>query len=154
MTERPLEALVVRAGGRACAVPVAHVMETMRPLPIDELTGMPGFVRGVAVIRGVPTPVVDLHALLGGGAPAVGYGRFVTVRVGARPLALGVDEVVGLRALAAARFAALPPLLAHAGRGVVEALAAEGAELLLLLRLARVVPEEVWGALDAAEEPR
>ena len=51
--------LVVMVGARACAIPLDHVAETMRPLPIEPVAGTPGFVRGVSVIRGAPTPVVD-----------------------------------------------------------------------------------------------
>ena len=56
--------LVVMVGSRACAFPLHHVAETMRPLPIKRVAGTPGFVCGVSVIRGTPTPVVDLKALL------------------------------------------------------------------------------------------
>ncbi len=56
--------LVVMVGARACAFPLHHVAETMRPLPIEPVAGTPSFVRGVSVIRGMPTPVVDLKALL------------------------------------------------------------------------------------------
>ena len=52
--------LIVMAGARACAIPLDYVAETMRPLPIEPVAGTPGFVRGVSVIRGAPTPVVDL----------------------------------------------------------------------------------------------
>jgi chemotaxis signal transduction protein len=50
--------LVVMVGTRACAIPLHHVAETLRPLPIQSVAGMPNFVRGVSVIRGTPTPVV------------------------------------------------------------------------------------------------
>ena len=56
--------LVVMAGARACAIPLHHVGETMRPLRIEPVGRTPGFVRGVSMIRGAPTPVVDLKALL------------------------------------------------------------------------------------------
>ena len=67
LTGRALETspvLVVLVGARACAFPLRHVAETLRPLPIKPVAGTPGFVRGVSVIRGTPTPVVDLKALL------------------------------------------------------------------------------------------
>jgi chemotaxis signal transduction protein len=67
LTGRALETspvFVVMVGARACAFPLHHVAETMRPLPIESVAGTPSFVRGVSVIRGVPTPVVDLKALL------------------------------------------------------------------------------------------
>ena len=66
LTERATEVspvLVVMVGARACAFPLHHVAETMRPLPIKHVAGTPGFVCGVSVIRGTPTPVVDQNTL-------------------------------------------------------------------------------------------
>ena len=49
------QVLVVMVGARACAFPLHHVAETMRPLPIEAVVGTPSFVCGVSVIYGVPT---------------------------------------------------------------------------------------------------
>jgi purine-binding chemotaxis protein CheW len=57
--------LVVGVKGRLCAVPLTHVIEIMRPLPVEPISDVPLFVQGVSIIRGIPTPVVDLGALLG-----------------------------------------------------------------------------------------
>lgn len=146
--------LVVTAGARACAIPVQHVAETMRPLPIESLAGTPGFVRGLSVIRGAPLPVLDLKALLEGNDAAPTYGRFVTVKIGERRFALGVDAVVGLRNLSSSRLEDLPPLLQHAGRDSIEALCADDAQLLVLLHTLRLVPDEVWAALASTEAAR
>jgi purine-binding chemotaxis protein CheW len=62
--------LLCRVRERLCALPLAHVVETMRPLPIEPLGGMPGFVQGIAIIRGAPVPVVDAGALLGSAGAA------------------------------------------------------------------------------------
>lgn len=136
-------ALLCRVGGRVCAIPLAEVVETLRPLPIEPMGGAPAFVLGAAVIRGRALPVVDAAQLLGepGGAPT----RFVTVRAGDREVALAVDAVLGVGALTAAEVAQLPPLLGDAG-GVVAALASRDAALLVVLRGARVVA----GAIDGA----
>ena len=73
--------LVVMVGARACAFPLHHVAETMRPLPIKAVAGTPGFVRGVSVIRGTATPVVDLKALLENSENSPSYGRFVALKL-------------------------------------------------------------------------
>jgi purine-binding chemotaxis protein CheW len=83
LTERATEVstvLVVMVGARACAFPLHHVAETMRPLPIKHVAGTPGFVCGVSVIRGTPTPVVDLKALLENCENSPSYGRFVSLK--------------------------------------------------------------------------
>jgi purine-binding chemotaxis protein CheW len=131
-----------------CAIPLAHVIETMRPLPLAAFAGMPPFACGVSVIRGAPTPVVSLGGLLGAvGSPEPS--RFVTVRTGPRTVALAVEEVVGVRDLSAAPLAELPPLLGEAAAEVVAAVGAVDAELLVVLRSARWVPAEVWQAIEA-----
>jgi chemotaxis signal transduction protein len=52
--------LVVGVKGRLCAVPLSHVIEIMRPLPVEPISSVPSFVQGISIIRGIPTPVVDL----------------------------------------------------------------------------------------------
>ena len=143
--------LVVMVGATACAFPLHHVAETMRPLPIKAVAGTPGFVRGVSVIRGTPTPVVDLKALLENSENSPSYGRFVTLKLDDRRVAIGVDSVVGLRNLDSAQLGALPPLLRDVTADLIESFGTRDAQLLLVLRAARIVPDEVWTTLAAAE---
>jgi purine-binding chemotaxis protein CheW len=141
---------VVTVQSLACALPIALVIETMRPLPVQPLdrarARAPEAVLGAAIIRGLPTPVVDASQLLGaaGGAPA---GRFVILGVDGRRVALAVTSVQGVRGLGEGSFAALPPLLAQADGRAVAAIGALDQELMVLLGGARVVPESVFAAL-------
>ncbi len=135
-------ALVLSVGGRACALPLVHVIETMRPLPVESVPDMPPFVLGVAIVRGAPVPVVSVSALVGAtrdGAPT----RFVTIRVDARCVALAVDAVEGIVTLDGSALGAMPPLLQTAATDVVEALAPLDERLLFVLRAARMVPERI-----------
>ena len=80
--------LICRVHGRLCALPLWHVTETMRPLPIEVVAGTPHFVLGLAVIRGAPVPVVDAARLLGeADAPS---GRWIALTAGSHPVALAV----------------------------------------------------------------
>jgi purine-binding chemotaxis protein CheW len=130
-----------------CALRIEDVVETMRPLPVASLAGVPPFVAGVAIARGEAAPVVNLDAVLGGDAPAA-PDRFVLVRAGGRRALLAVDGVLGVAELAAGD--AAPPLLAAAAGGAVDGLAALDRELMLVLRAGRLVPEEAWKALPGA----
>jgi purine-binding chemotaxis protein CheW len=121
------------------AIPLADVVETMRPLPIEPVAAAPGCVLGLAIIRGRPLAVVDVARLVGGGSGRPG--RFVTVRAGAREVALAVDEVIGVRTLTADALADLPPLLRDADGAAVDAIGALDAELLFVLGGARLVSE-------------
>ena len=142
---------VVMVGARACAFPLHHVAETMRPLPVKPVAGTPGFVRGVSVIRGTPTPVVDLKALLENSESSESYGRFVALKLDNRRVVIGVDSVVGLRNLDSAQLGELPPLLRDVTADLIESFGTRDAQLLLVLRAARIVPDEVWTTIAEAE---
>lgn len=131
--------LLCRIGRQLCGLSLEHVLETMRPLPIDRLVGASGFVVGMAVIRGEPVPVVDGARLLTN-AHAGPPSRFVSLELGERRVALGVDEVLGVRAVE--RLRELPPLLAGAPADLVSEIGLLDQELLFVLREARLFSEE------------
>lgn len=144
------KALIVGLKSCVCAVPLTHVMETMRPLPVEFISGAPSFVQGVAIIRGIPTPVVDLGAILG--APTEQAGRFVTVRVEEKQVALAVNAVLGVRDLETLlTIHVLPPLLQRASKDVVETIGTLDEQVLMVLRAAWELPDEVWQALTDQE---
>lgn len=150
--ERDL-ALIVAIGTRACALPLGHVVETMRPLAIENVAGSPTFIVGVSVIRGVPVPIVDLSALLVDGKHRDTYGRFVTLKVGERTIAVGVDDVLGLRRLDSAQLETLPPILRDVRADYVASIGRLDEQLLVVLRATRIVPDDCWSRLSAAAEP-
>lgn len=129
-----------------CAIPLAQVLETLRPLPLRPLQAAQELVCGLSVIRGAPVPVVDLAALIGK-TRAGSISRWVTLRLGSRRLALAVEGVLGIRELKESTLQALPPLLRDANRGLVEAVGTLDSELLMLLEAGRLLPEEIWDAL-------
>jgi purine-binding chemotaxis protein CheW len=141
-----ISSLIVAARSRACAIPSAHVVETMRPLPVETLAGLPSFVLGASIVRGEPTPVVHLGRLLGDGDEEA-CGRFVSLRIGARRVALAVSRVIGVRDLDGARLDQLPPLFGGEGAGLIDAVGVLDANLLVALRAMRIVPDAVWEAL-------
>lgn len=137
--------LICRVQTRLCALPLAHVVETLRPLTVEPLAGAPACVQGLCVIRGVPRPVVCAARLLGVQAPgdppaAPTTARFVTVRTGAQQVALAVDAVLGVRTVPPESLQDLPPLLQEAGAEAVAAIGRLDAELLLVLRSSRLLP--------------
>lgn len=141
--------LLVRVRGQLCALPLAHVEEVMRPLPVRPVPGAPSFVTGVAVIRGRVMPVIDAAAVLGHAAsqPA----RFVSLKLEARRVALAVDATIGIRELPAAAGVDLPPLVRDIEATVVRELRMLDNELLIVLGASRLVPDQVWSALEANE---
>ncbi len=111
----------------------------MRPLPSETLADAPLFLRGVAVIRGHPVPVIDLARLLGQ-AKSIPT-RFITVRTGGRILALAVGEVLGLKRDEETASRALIPLMREAARDSIAAIGSLDSEALLFLTTLRLLPE-------------
>ncbi len=144
--------LLCRALRHLCAMPIENAVEIMRPLPTEPLAGAPPFVLGLAIVRGRPLPVVDMGHLLGGQESHPG--RFVTVRIGERQVALALDGVLGVHTITSESLYELPPLLRDAGWDAVDAIGSLDAELLLILRHSCIVPDEVWATIAAAEATR
>jgi purine-binding chemotaxis protein CheW len=139
--------LICHVRTRLCAVPLEHVVETMRPLPVEVVAGSPHFVRGLAVIRGAPVPVIDTACLLG--AEDAPVNRFVTLAVDGRRIALEVGSVLGVRAVPADSLHRLPPLLHEAGADIVAAIGLLDAELLVVLHSTRLLPDDAWARAGA-----
>ena len=139
--------LLCRAGSSLCALPLGCVVEIMRILPIEPIAGAPLCVRGLSIIRGAPTPVVDT-ALLCGGRTAP-FHQLVAVRAGTQIVALAVDTVLGVRSIKAGE--PMPPLLQEAATEMVSAIGRLDAELLLFLTAARAVPQDLVQRLDGHE---
>lgn len=145
-TERPL--LLCQVGSLVCALPLEHISETMRPLPLEPFHGMPSFVDGLSIIRGAPVPVVDLARLLGNDSDARRT-RLVVVKVSERRVALSVEQVIGVRAVDVAANRALPPLLGSARADFVAAVGSLDARLLVVLESALILPTSTWASLDS-----
>ena len=143
-----LQLLLCRAGATVCALPLPHVVETLRPLPIEALPGMPLFLAGFAVIRGGPVPVVSLACLLGEQEPTQ-VARFVVTRVQERRVALAVEAVLGVRPIRTATLGELPLLMREARADFVAAIGTLDARLLVVLESARIITESTWMLLRA-----
>jgi purine-binding chemotaxis protein CheW len=144
-----IAALLVTAGEQLCAVTLEHVGEIMRPQPTRPFASPFGFLEGIAIIRGAPVPVVRLASLLGH-SDVSRPGRLVTLKLGTRSVALAVGSVRGVCELEPSLVAELPPLFGNTGSSPIEHLVQLDGEFVLVLRAARIVPEELWARLDAA----
>ena len=150
MSEERLSALVVRVNTRAFALPLSSVVETLRALPTEPVVGALPFVRGLSIIRGAATPVLDLGQLLGG-PPGGPGGRWVVLRVGTRRVAVMVESVERVAQLERTTLKALPPLLQGASSAAMQAVGELDRELLLVLDASRLLSVE---ELDALERPK
>ncbi len=148
--------LLCRAGTHLCAIPIEHVIEIMRMLPIEPVAGAPPYVRGLCTVRGAPVPIVDI-ALLHGNQEGIAE-RLVTIRTGSRTTGLAVAAVDGIRSFGPEAFNLLPPLLQGAPTAAIAAIGILDAELLFFLHAARMVPDDlpanVLARLDAGRAAR
>jgi purine-binding chemotaxis protein CheW len=143
-----VKTLVVRAQAYLCALPLHVVIETMRPLPIEPLAGVPPYVSGMSIVRGEPTPVIDLALLLG--ATRELPWRFVTVRSSGKQVALAVGAVAGIYDLDCRVMDQLPPLLRSVSAEFVKSVSILDEQFLFALRSGWELPQEVWQAMTSA----
>lgn len=148
-----VSALVFRAGPLYCALPLAEVVETMRPLTTRPLAGTPPYVRGLTVLRGAPTPVIDVTRLLTGVDGEID--RYVAVRAGRGPIACATGPVLGVREIDVAPPEGPAALFTGVSKALIAAVGTVGTEPLLLLHSIAAVPDEVWEAAGGtpAEAP-
>jgi purine-binding chemotaxis protein CheW len=139
--------LVCRVDSRYCALPIESVIETTRPLPIEQVPGQPDFVAGLSVIRGSPVPIVDAGRVLGGSQSSPT--RWIVLKVGQRRVGLAVEDVIGVRSFSAPDLDDLPPLIGAANAGAIGAIGALDRDLLLVVQSARIVSEGLLASLEA-----
>jgi purine-binding chemotaxis protein CheW len=135
--------LLVEAGAHLSAIPLADVVETLRPLPVERQPGMPEGVLGLAMVRGATVPVVDLAALFHD--PPAPVSRWVLVQAGARAVALAVTSVLGVRALGEGAVAAGATTAAGLVAPAVAAIVEEGTRAVRVLDVAYLLPAEAGG---------
>jgi len=139
--------LLIRIAGLLAALPLESVIETMRPLPVEPISGVPPFIRGLAVIRGEPIPVVDLGLLLRGNE-CKSIQRYVTLRVGEKCIALAVEDVVQVRDLNQTQLEGMPALLGDAENSPIQSAQTLDQNLVLLLRASRIISDDIWVRLS------
>lgn len=128
--------LIVESGDVRCALPLQNVVEIMRPLPVKHLPQTPAGVCGVALIRGLAQPVLDLSEILQKKVKQAG--RFVSLRVNERFCALAVGAVIGIESIDEANWQTLPPLLKNVE--LARAISVLDRDVVLILETARIVP--------------
>ena len=134
---------MVRAGGHAYGLPVGVVVEVTRMVALAPLPGAAPWMAGMADLRGVPLPVVDLAARLGREPRTPILDRRIVVTGGsggpAGLVGLVVDEVSGV--------APAGDVVAAAGAApLVRAAARVGDEIVMVLDGAALRPDGDGGA--------
>ncbi|THD81722.1 MAG: hypothetical protein E7812_02585 [Phenylobacterium sp.] len=95
--------LTFRSGGSLYALPAEAVAEVIRPPSVARVPQAPASLLGLANLRGTVLPVASLRGLLGRQETAAEAGARAIVLDGAAPIAIAVDAIEGLVAVAADR---------------------------------------------------
>jgi len=89
-----LSLVLVRMGGRPCAIPCSQVVEIVPRVNLDRIPDAPSAVLGVMNLRGKVVPVMDVRSHVAGESVQGGsYQHLVVVEAGAKQVGLVVDDV-------------------------------------------------------------
>lgn len=135
--------LIVSAAQQIYALPLSLVAEIMRPQPLRVLEPAIEGIAGMARIRGQALPVIHLGKLASNAQSEIS--RFVSMKSGARAFVLGVDSVLGIHNLDAARAQELPALM-QVNPGV-RATGEFHRDLLFYVDPIHLVPARTWEQL-------
>jgi purine-binding chemotaxis protein CheW len=95
ISDRLVELCAFAAGDEEYLIDLRRVREIVPPVPVTSVPRAPGFVEGVAHLRGAVVPVVDVRKRLGVRPREPGrLARFLVVEVAGQTLALLVDAVI------------------------------------------------------------
>ena len=114
--------IVVRASSELIAIPLGEVFEIQTTENFVRLPVRDPVVVGLSMVRGCPTLALDLARLVGSSEPCTGS-VVIVVRRPAAPVALRVDDVVGLR-----RFDAQTDFVPATSKGVADGFIVNGAD--------------------------
>ncbi len=126
--------IVVRAGRELVAIPLPEVFEIQTSDSFVRLPVRESAVVGLSMVRGTPTLALDLARLIGSDGSSGSV--VIVVKRPAAPVALRVDEVIGLR-----RYDASRDFVPATTKGVAEGFVVNGADgsTPMLLDIARTV---------------
>lgn len=144
--EPELHVVEFRLGGERYAVESTRVAAVAPLRQLVAVPGVPGFILGIAHVRGALVAVLDLRVLFDLPRTALGDGgNLVLVRDGGREVGLVADEVPGALAVRVADLGPPPSTLVGLRRDALRGVGADGLAVLdvpTLLRDTRLVVNE------------
>lgn len=148
------QVVVFRLGHDRFAVDVGDVREVLRTPPLTRLPGAPGYVRGVANLRGEVVPVVDLRLKLGAPEGDHEDSRVLVCELEGEAIGIEVDDVQEVSNLDDGHVQAAPRQWADETQAPLKGIARVGDHLILLVDLPRLLRADLDISLDALAEAR
>jgi purine-binding chemotaxis protein CheW len=144
-------------GDERYAIPSRFVRELVPIESMAAVPGLPRYWRGIAAARGQLIGVVDVRRLLGGAAAEGGpASRMLVLGTERAELALAVDTVDGLTAIAEASLRPLPERAGSVGGGLLRGITDDGFVLIdgaRLLADERLFHDHLGSVPTSGEEP-
>jgi purine-binding chemotaxis protein CheW len=153
LREAELILVVFRLQAEEFALPIASVIEILRPSRLTRMPRAPYFVRGLMNLRGRVFPSLDLKRRLGlADSPPDAKTRVMVVDFKGDPMGLLVDEVREVYRGVPADLSAAPGLARGATAHYLSGVVSQGERMILLLDLERLFTVDEAGAalLDAS----
>lgn len=139
--------VVFRLGHEEFALPIASVIEILRPQKLTRMPRAPHFVQGVMNLRGRVFPVVDLKRRLSlASAAADSKTRIMVVDFHGDQMGLIVDEVREVFRGEASSLEEAPHLTQGVTRDYLSGVVTQGERMVLLLELDRLFLVDETGA--------
>lgn len=126
--------------GETYAVSIDHIAEISKPMQETEVPRTADFVRGIANVRGIVIPVIDLARRLGlTPQPLARSSRVLIVRHGSDLCGAMVDQVVGVIPIAPEDLEEAPGAIGGTRGDFIRSLARYEGDLVIVLNLATVL---------------
>jgi purine-binding chemotaxis protein CheW len=141
--------LVLKDGNIFLCIPARHTIEIMRPLPIRQLLNPPHCILGISIIRGKPTPVLDIFKLLNtesGNKPT----RFVLIKSGEKELALAVAQVLYTTSIPLTVLNELPSVFREGNDTMIKSLAVADEQLGAMLDASKLMTKELLERMEGS----
>jgi len=139
-----------RLGPTLFGVKIHQMLRIVHLAPITRVPRAPHFLEGIINERGQVVPVVDLHKRLT--LPLVEYGdkaRILIAELGAQPVGMLVDSVVGIWRLPGDSIRPAPEMVAQVNGVYLTGVAQHRNHLIVLLDLSQVLTIQETEQLDA-----
>lgn len=134
-----IEFLTFSLDGEDYAIETISVQEITKMIEMTFVPGTPPYIKGIVPIRGMVMPVFDLHERLGLSPFSKGkLSRFVICQAEEGPLAIMVDQVIGVVQLNECQMESPPPGVALSGSGCVKGIARHEGRLLILVDFEKI----------------
>jgi purine-binding chemotaxis protein CheW len=138
--DRKLELLCFRIAREEYAINILDIKEIIKPREVTEVPRVPSFISGVISLRGIITPILNMHERLGLPLPpGTGRERVVVVRTGNDLFGICVDEVNQVARIDSATLEPTPSVLDGINREFVSGIGRFDGRMLILLNLEKLL---------------